>query len=203
MIHWTQSLFNKRVAVIRDVADATQRKNLIAELQTHMDNAKVRIDDDPDEFYPAIPNESVDLLPAPRPKSVDVGEEHQCEHFLLPNSGFVPVTRHCPLTLAGARAQVLHREEDSFTYFAEPRPNIILATMWAISDFRSDNGATLVVPGSHTWPADRRPEPDEITSAEMPAGSLFFWLGGTLHGGGANTSTDWRTASFLPAFVQR
>ena len=38
--------------VIRDVADTTQRKNLIAELQTHMDNAKVRIDDDPDEFYP-------------------------------------------------------------------------------------------------------------------------------------------------------
>ena len=58
--------------------------------------------------------------------------------------------------------------------------------MWAISDFREDNGAALVVPGSHTWSADRSPEPDEITSAEMPAGSLFFWLGGTLHGGGAN-----------------
>ena len=82
-----------------------------------------------------------------------------CEHFLLPNSEF-GYQLHVSAALnigPGARAQVLHREEDSFTYFAEPRPNIILATMWAISDFRSDNGATLVVPGSHTWPADRGP----------------------------------------------
>ena len=74
---------------------------------------------------------------------------------------------------------------------------IILATMWAISDFRADNGATLVVPGSHKWPDDRIAEPDEITSAEMPAGAMFFWLGGTLHGGGANTSLDWRYGVIL------
>ena len=40
--------------VIQDVADTTQRNNLVAELQTHMDNAKVRVDDDPDEFYPGL-----------------------------------------------------------------------------------------------------------------------------------------------------
>jgi ectoine hydroxylase-related dioxygenase (phytanoyl-CoA dioxygenase family) len=31
----------------------------------------------------------------------------------------------------------------------------------------------------------------------MPAGSLFFWLGGTLHAGGANTSSDWRYGVIL------
>ena len=188
--------------VIQDVADTTQRNNLVAELQTHMDNAKVRVDDDPDEFYPGLTQRVSGLVT--RSETVRALMLHKeatsmCDHFLLPNSEF-GYQLHVSAALnigPGARAQVLHREEDSFTYFAEPRPNIILATMWAISDFRADNGATLVVPGSHTWPADRTPEPDEITSAEMPAGSLFFWLGGTLHGGGANTSSDWRYGVIL------
>ncbi len=122
-----------------------------------------------------------------------------CDHFLLPNSEF-GYQLHVSAALnigPGARAQVLHREEDSFNYFAKPRPNIILATMRAISDFRADKGATLVEPGSHTWPDDRIAEPHEITSAEMPGGSLFFWHGGTLHGGGANTSLNWRYGVIL------
>jgi ectoine hydroxylase-related dioxygenase (phytanoyl-CoA dioxygenase family) len=92
---------------------------------------------------------------------------------------------------------VLHREEDAFTFFPLPRPNLIVATMWAISDFRADNGATLIVPGSHRWDAERKPAPDEILPAEMPAGSVLFWLGGTLHGAGANTSNDWRYGVIL------
>ena len=31
----------------------------------------------------------------------------------------------------------------------------------------------------------------------MPAGSLFFWLGGLLHGGGANVASDWRYGIIL------
>ena len=64
--------------------------------------------------------------------------------------------------------------------------------MWAISDFRADNGATLIVPGSHTWHAQRRARDHEIIAAEMPAGAVLYWLGGTLHGAGANVATDWR-----------
>ena len=188
--------------VIRDVANKSQRDSLVAELQEHMDNAKVRLDYDPLEFYPGHTQRVSGLVS--RSETVREMMLHEeaismCDHFLLPNSEF-GYQLHVSAALnigPGARAQVLHREEDSFTYFAEPRPNIILATMWAISDFRENNGATLVVPGSHTWPADRSPEPDEITSAEMPAGSLFFWLGGTLHGGGANTSSDWRYGVIL------
>ena len=97
----------------------------------------------------------------------------------------------------GARSQVLHREEDSFSYFAPPRPNLIVASMWAISDFRADNGATLLVPGSHRWSADRKPEPHEIRQAEMPAGAVLYWMGGTLHGAGANVSDEWRYGVIL------
>ena len=165
--------------VIRDVANKSQRDSLVAELQKHMDNAKVRLDDDPLEFYRGHTQRVSGLVS--RSETVREMMLHEeaismCDHFLLPNSEF-GYQLHVSAALnigPGARAQVLHREEDSFTYFAEPRPNIILATMWAISDFRENNGATLVVPGSHTWPADRSPEPDEITSAEMPAGSVFL-----------------------------
>ena len=72
---------------------------------------------------------------------------------------------------------------------SEPRPNIILASMRAISDFRADNGSMLVALGCHN---DRIAEPDEIISAEMLAGSLFFWLGGSLRGAGANSALDRR-----------
>ena len=33
--------------------------------------------------------------------------------------------------------------------------------------------------------------------AEMPAGSVLYWLGGTLHGAGANVSQDWRYGVIL------
>ncbi|MBT3734060.1 MAG: mitomycin antibiotic biosynthesis protein, partial [Gammaproteobacteria bacterium] len=122
-----------------------------------------------------------------------------CDRFLLPN-GEVGYQLHVTAALEvgpGAREQVLHREEDSFTFFPVPRPNLIVASMWAISDFRSDNGATLIVPGSHKWPAERVPESHEIVPAEMPAGSVLFWSGGLLHGAGANTSQDWRYGVIL------
>ena len=48
-----------------------------------------------------------------------------------------------------ARDQVLHREEDLYPYLPLPRPNLILASMWAMSDFTADNGGTQLVPGSH------------------------------------------------------
>ena len=31
----------------------------------------------------------------------------------------------------------------------------------------------------------------------MPAGSVLYWLGGTLHGAGANVSNDWRYGVIL------
>ncbi len=74
---------------------------------------------------------------------------------------------------------------------------MIVASMWAITDFREDNGATLVVPGSHQWPEERQATNNEIIAAEMSAGSVLYWLGGTLHGAGANVSSEWRYGVIL------
>ncbi len=69
--------------------------------------------------------------------------------------------------------------------------------MWAVTDFTADNGGTLLVPGSHRWSQGRKPQPDELVPAEMPAGSMLIWLGGTLHGAGENRTNEWREGVIL------
>lgn len=189
--------------VVTGLMDLELRQSITKQMAPHMEAARVIQDDDPEEFYPGRTrrvsalvthsSEITDRLVA-HPLTKDV-----CNAHLLPNSEF-GYQLHVSAALEvgpGAREQVLHREEDSFTFFPLPRPNIIVASMWAVSDFRADNGATLLVPGSHTWSADRKPQRDEIVNAEMPAGSVLFWMGGLLHGAGANTSEDWRYGIIL------
>ena len=89
----------------------------------------------------------------------------------------------------GEAAQPLHCD-DGFYPVARPRPSWGAATIFAIDDFTADNGATVVIPGSHTW-GDRMPTIDDrrrAISAVMPAGSMLFFLGTLWHGGGANQS---------------
>ncbi len=70
--------------------------------------------------------------------------------------------------------------------------------MIAPVDFSEENGATRVAPGSHRWPFERTAEDSDMVSAEMPAGSAVLYLGSTIHGGGANRSTDqWRRGIHL------
>ncbi len=69
-----------------------------------------------------------------------------------------------------------------------PRQAYGISTIWAFNDFTQDNGATEVVPGSHHWPDDRKPQESEIVKVTMRAGSVVVFQGTLLHRGGANTS---------------
>lgn len=63
--------------------------------------------------------------------------------------------------------------------------NMILA----IDDFTAENGATVIIPGSHRWPRDRLPAPnDKRVQAIMRAGSICMFHGNLWHAGGANKS---------------
>ena len=89
----------------------------------------------------------------------------------------------------GESAQPLH-PDDGFYPWPRPRPPLGAATIIAIDDFTADNGATVVIPGSHRWD-DHVPTPDEVATAVqavMPSGSMLLFLGTTWHGGGANRS---------------
>lgn len=61
-------------------------------------------------------------------------------------------------------------------------------TIWALTDFTFENGATRVVPGSVGWDDDRKPTDDETTQAAMSAGSVLLYSGSVIHGGGQNES---------------
>lgn len=117
-----------------------------------------------------------------------------CDRFLLPNCADYQLNLgHMMERGPGANAQPMHRDEDVWIHFRQPRPVMQLASVVALVDFTSENGATLVVPGSHRWPRDRQPEASEIVVAEMHAGSAVIYQGATLHAGGNNATADqWR-----------
>lgn len=93
----------------------------------------------------------------------------------------------------GEAAQPLHYD-DGFYTVPRPRKALGAATIFAVDPFTEDNGATVVVPGSHAW-GDRLPTPEDQARAKsvvMPAGSLLFFLGTTWHGGGQNRTDESR-----------
>jgi len=83
-------------------------------------------------------------------------------------------------------AQMIHAD-DQVIGLPKPHPAIICNTMWAITDFTEENGATRLCPGTHL--ADHSPDLlqhyDSIP-AEMAKGSVLVWVGSLWHGGGAN-----------------
>ncbi len=207
----SQALGEAGAVVVTDVLDAQQRETIRTELHPVMQTVHVQTDDKPDAFYPGLTRRATALVAhssAAASLVVHPLARAMCDTHLLP-SGEFGYQLHVSAALEigpGARRQILHREEDSFTFFPVPRPNLIVASMWAMTDFRADNGGTLIVPGSHRWPAERSPQPHEVVAAEMPAGAVLFWMGGTLHGAGANTSDDWRYGVILtysPGWVRQ
>lgn len=121
--------------------------------------------------------------------------------------------------LPGEQPQAFHTD-DAFYPIPRPRPAFSVGAIWAMDDFTADNGATQLIPYSHTWGEDERPEgvlgtdaafgakqpgqadgwagPDnaEIVTAEMPRGSVLIFLGNLWHRAGGNVSSGARLGLF-------
>ncbi len=106
----------------------------------------------------------------------------------------------------GESAQMIHAD-DQLIPLPKPHVPIVCNTMWALTDFTEENGATRVVPGSHR--ADHSPHPHghyRTVAAEMPRGSVLVWHGSLWHGGGANRTSERRVGiamNYCAGFIRQ
>ncbi len=94
----------------------------------------------------------------------------------------------------GEPAQTIHRDQWAFDFFPFPRGyEVQCNTIWAMTDFTAENGATRVIPGSNHFDDKLRFTEADTEPAEMSKGSVLFYTGSIYHGGGANRSKEIRT----------
>ncbi len=92
----------------------------------------------------------------------------------------------------GETPQPIHAD-DQLIPLGKPHAPVVCNTMWALTDFTEENGATRIVPRSHVL--DHSPnygQHYDSIAAEMPKGSVLVWHGSLWHGGGANRSRERR-----------
>jgi len=90
--------------------------------------------------------------------------------------------------------QDIHRDQWAFDFFPFPKGfEVQCNTIWAMTDFTEENGATRVIPGSHRYDDKLRFKQEDTEPAEMEAGSVLFYTGSLYHGGGANRSNAVRS----------
>jgi ectoine hydroxylase-related dioxygenase (phytanoyl-CoA dioxygenase family) len=93
----------------------------------------------------------------------------------------------------GSESQMIHRDQWAFDFFPFPTGyEVQCNTIWAMTDFTEENGATRLIPGSHRLEGRREFAQADTVPAEMPAGSVLFYTGSLYHGAGANRSTETR-----------
>jgi ectoine hydroxylase-related dioxygenase (phytanoyl-CoA dioxygenase family) len=141
-----------------------------------------------------------------------------CDAFLEPN--YLLTASQAIHIHPGETAQPFHTD-DSFYRIPRPRAAFSISTIVAVDEFTAENGATQIVPGSHTWSdqaverlldaidfssvpqAERRPQPaeplpeglgGEVLEVTMPPGSVVVFLGTLVHRGGENRSRKPRLA---------
>ena len=94
----------------------------------------------------------------------------------------------------GNKAQMLHRDQDQFPIFGllgSKAPEATINFLIALTDFTEENGATRVIPGSHLWEDySEMGSQDQTLPGTMKAGDAILLIGKTIHGGGANKTTD-------------
>lgn len=91
----------------------------------------------------------------------------------------------------GETEQLLHAD-DGMISLPRPHPATMVTTLWALSEFTKDNGATRLIPASHL-DSERAPRPEQESTAlvaEMPAGSVLILHASTWHGGGPNSTSN-------------
>ena len=89
----------------------------------------------------------------------------------------------------GESGQAIHRDQWAFDFFPFPQGyEVQCNTLWAMTDFTEQNGATRVAPGSHKLADKLELTVADTEPAEMERGSVLLYTGALYHGGGENRS---------------
>ena len=134
----------------------------------------------------ALSRKAAELVAHPR--VLEVADVILLPHCLNYRIGSLTAVEIAP----GEEEQRLHADDVIYP-IRVPGMQLQLSALWALDEFSVENGATRVVPGSHERWSPIPPRPDQVVQAVMPRGSLLFYLGSTLHGGGANRTSRPRT----------
>ena len=183
--------------IIDNVLSEDQIKNINSDLEPYLQNTR----EGQDEFT-GLKTKRVGALIARSPEcrtlALNPIVNEVSKQFLEPHSDGYQLHFTSAINIGpGETGQILHRDRGVWGGYIPRKIETQLSTVWAITDFTKENGATQVVPGSHRWDKNRQPIDEEILNAEMSAGSVFIYTGSVMHGGGANNSNKDRLGVFL------
>lgn len=186
-------------AIANDFLPSETIDQLVRDMTPHLDAVDwCNTDDDQlgDEFFGFL-TKRLHGLPGKSSRVADIlGHpilQGMSEHFLKPLCHRVHFSTGELMALGkGETQQILHRDADSWHHFPKPRPEVLVSVNVALTDFTSENGATVVAPGSHRWDPERKAKPEELAQAIMPRGSALLYTGNVLHGGGSNRTDEIR-----------
>ena len=105
----------------------------------------------------------------------------------------------------GQTAQPIHAD-DQIIPITKPHAAVVCNSMWALTDFTEENGATRLVPRSHLGPNPDYGADYATIPAVMEKGSVLVWDGSLWHGGGANRSQGRRTGiamNYCAGFIRQ
>lgn len=179
--------------VVADQVDHDIVDKIVGELRPHFDAEGESFQNDFNGYKTlrlsgilAISRTSAELIAHPRVTEVaNAVLRPHCENYRIGSCTAIEIW-------PGEEAQVLHCD-DSFYPIRIPDVEFQIGAMWALDDFTAENGATRVAPGSHGHLEMPAVDESDLVQAVMSKGSVLFYLGSTVHGGGANRSDSPRT----------
>lgn len=119
-----------------------------------------------------------------------------CKDFLGHASAFQLMLTQVISIEPGESDQALHRDQNAFDFYPFPDDyHVQCNTLWAMTDYTAEMGATRVVPGSQV--GDKKPTDyadEDCLQAEMSRGSVLLYSGKIVHSGAANRSDRVRRA---------
>jgi hypothetical protein len=183
--------------IIDNVLTKDQLDNITQDIHPFLGNTKVGKDE-----FTGFKTKRVGALMARSPEcrklALDPLINEVSKRFLEPHGEGYQLHFTSAINIGpGETQQILHRDRGVWGGYIPRKIETQLSTVWAITDFTKENGATQLVPGSHKWNKNREPIDEEIDYAEMNAGSVFIYTGSVMHAGGNNISDANRMGVFI------